>query len=152
MKEHVLKTWPIFFTAVWQGDKTFEIRKNDRDFQVGDILRLREWEPEDEVYTGREVRREVTHIMVTFADVLAPGYVVLSIAKPKRNQYQDVPLPSGYQPIEVYTNGRELVVLGDPPEEGDEPIRHNCDEMGCASTFHVVLRVRLTNMVGRIVL
>ena len=43
--EHTLKTWPVFFADVETGAKNFEIRKNDRNFQVGDFLRLEEFEP-----------------------------------------------------------------------------------------------------------
>lgn len=42
---HELKTWPEFFDAVKRGDKTFEVRRNDRGFQVGDTLRLVRWQP-----------------------------------------------------------------------------------------------------------
>lgn len=50
-KVHHLKTWPEFFDDVVSGRKTFEIRKNDRDFKVGDEVILEEF---DEVhgYTG----------------------------------------------------------------------------------------------------
>lgn len=44
-KVHSLKCWPTFFRAVKSGAKTFEIRKNDRDYQVGDFLELHEYEP-----------------------------------------------------------------------------------------------------------
>ncbi len=59
---HDLKTWPQFFEALVDDIKRFEIRKNDRNYQVGDKLRLREWKPDTEEYTGREVGRVVTYI------------------------------------------------------------------------------------------
>ncbi|MGY3710727.1 DUF3850 domain-containing protein [Lactococcus lactis subsp. lactis] len=40
MKEHELKLDIKYFDDVKSGKKKFEIRKNDRDFQVGDTLRL----------------------------------------------------------------------------------------------------------------
>lgn len=40
MKTHTLKTWPHYFDAVACGAKTFEGRKNDRDFQPGDTVIL----------------------------------------------------------------------------------------------------------------
>lgn len=40
MRIHRLKTLAPYWERIQQGDKTFEIRKNDRDFQVGDILEL----------------------------------------------------------------------------------------------------------------
>lgn len=41
MTEHILKLNDRYFDAVKNGIKTFEIRKNDRDFKVGDTLLLR---------------------------------------------------------------------------------------------------------------
>jgi len=46
MKTHELKCHPAPFAAVMRGEKTFEFRKDDRGFEVGDKLKLREWIPE----------------------------------------------------------------------------------------------------------
>lgn len=45
-----------------KGDKAFEYRKNDRDYKVGDVLRLREWNPDTE-YTGEIDLYRVTWIL-----------------------------------------------------------------------------------------
>lgn len=42
--------------------KTFEIRKNDRDFHVGDTVILNEWDSEKRQYTGRSVNTEIMYI------------------------------------------------------------------------------------------
>ena len=63
MVVHDLKSWPEFFGPVWRGAKTAEIRYDDRRYTVGDQLWLREWEPEEERYTGRDCRRWITHIV-----------------------------------------------------------------------------------------
>lgn len=42
---HRLKILPQYFCRVADGTKTFEIRKNDRGFQFGDTVYLREWDP-----------------------------------------------------------------------------------------------------------
>lgn len=71
---HNLKIHPQYFKAVWDGTKTFEIRKNDRNYQVGDILHLAEYE--DGEYTRRFATREVTYI-TDYAQ--QEGYVVMAI-------------------------------------------------------------------------
>ena len=62
--EHELKIWSEPFDAVSCGRKNFEIRRNDRAFKVGDTLRLREFNPEDHTYSGREVKRVITYMIV----------------------------------------------------------------------------------------
>lgn len=63
MKTHKLKIWPEYFELVINEKKSFEVRKNDRDFKVGDMLILREWNPETEKYTGSHIHRRVTYIL-----------------------------------------------------------------------------------------
>lgn len=42
---HEVKSWPREFEAMIDGIKNFEVRRNDRDYQPGDVLVLREWVP-----------------------------------------------------------------------------------------------------------
>ncbi len=84
MAEHSLKTWPEFFQAIERGDKTFEVRKNDRGFQRGDTLFLREWDPNKSLpghgpgkYTGNEFVVKVTYVLNGFG--IEPGHVVMGI-------------------------------------------------------------------------
>lgn len=72
-KVHELKITPEYFEAVFMGTKTFEIRKNDRGFKVGDMLILKEWNGS---YTGKKLARKVTYITDYQQK---PGYVVMAI-------------------------------------------------------------------------
>lgn len=62
MTIHELKILPEYFRAQYNGEKQFEIRKNDRDYKLGDWLKLREYDPIAEMYTGRYMIVEVTYI------------------------------------------------------------------------------------------
>ncbi len=75
---HELKTWPSYFQAILDGDKTFEVRRDDRGFHAGDTLRLREWEPKDKRYTGRTVDVRVTYLLEG-GEALTPGFCVMGI-------------------------------------------------------------------------
>lgn len=81
MKVHRLKTWPDYFRPVMRGEKTFEIRKNDRGFAVGDVLLLEEYEQFSDgrgQYTGQRAAVDVTYIVADSSWNL-PGFVVMSI-------------------------------------------------------------------------
>lgn len=60
---HDLKTWPDYWLAMDVGVRTFEIRRDDRDFRTGDVLLLREWDPHTCEYTGRVLARRVTYVL-----------------------------------------------------------------------------------------
>ncbi len=62
-KEHDLKIWSLHFEAVLSGKKKAEHRVNDRDFQVGDTLLLREVTQPKCEYTGRKTYVTITHII-----------------------------------------------------------------------------------------
>jgi len=76
--KHELKTWPKYFHQILIGNKTFEARKNDRDFKVGDELILREWDPTSG-YTPQMVTRKVTHILYGPGWGVEAGYCVMSL-------------------------------------------------------------------------
>lgn len=60
--QHDLKILPKYFEAVKTGKKKFELRKNDRDYKVGDEIHLEEWEPAGG-YTGRDIVKEITYVL-----------------------------------------------------------------------------------------
>ncbi len=79
MPMHELKCTPEFFKAVFERDKNFEIRKNDRDFRVGDMLLLKEFTGSaPNPYTGEWCARYVVYI-TDFPDGLRDGYVCMGI-------------------------------------------------------------------------
>ena len=76
---HELKTWPEYFQAVKYGFKNFEIRENDRDYKMGDILELREWEPKTGQYSGDKLIKRVNYIMHGPGFGLKKGFGVMGI-------------------------------------------------------------------------
>lgn len=73
---HELKTWPCYYEHVVSGNKTFEVRENDRGFQPGDHATLKEWDPDRRIvreegndidvsygsYTGREIEFKIGYV------------------------------------------------------------------------------------------
>lgn len=94
MATHELKTWPLYFERVATGEKTFEVRKaDDRNFQAGDVLHLREWNPTAFAagaiptageYTGRELEAPVLYVLAAAPGLqgIARGFVVMSLGAP----------------------------------------------------------------------
>lgn len=84
MKLHELKCEDPHFSDVAAGKKRFEWRKNDRDFQEGDLLLLRKWDPEAKRYPPS------TPILVRVTSILTEGYelpagwCIMSITKPQK--------------------------------------------------------------------
>jgi hypothetical protein len=83
MKTHELKTVQPYFDAVFYGEKTFELRRDDRGFAVGDVLVLREWDAAAGAYGPRTFRRRVTYVLRDYPGV-TPGYAVLGLAPEDR--------------------------------------------------------------------
>jgi hypothetical protein len=79
MPRHDLKTWPQYYQAIIDGLKTFDIRKDDRGFQVGDELLLREYKPDKQQYTGRQLLVKVTYVTRGGQWGIPEGLVILAI-------------------------------------------------------------------------
>lgn len=78
MRTHGLKCWPEVFGLTARGVKTFEWRRDDRQFAIGDLLHLREWDP-SRGYTGRDCTMRVTYILHGPNFGIPDGFVVMSI-------------------------------------------------------------------------
>ncbi len=74
---HELKIHPKYFKAVVSGRKTFEIRRNDRNFKVGDRIELKEYSKETG-YTGKSALFDITYVM-TDNEFVKKGFAVLGI-------------------------------------------------------------------------
>lgn len=84
--EHTLKCWPEFFNPILSGNKKHDLRRSDdRQFRIGDVLVLREFDPKQEKYTGRSQRVLVTYITsaelpcALSRDALHKDFCILSI-------------------------------------------------------------------------
>ena len=84
-RRHELKTWPSYFHAVNYGLKPFEVRLNDRDYQVGDILSLVYFDPTykefgfDEKGNKLRIDKRVSYVLSGGQFGIEPGYVVMGL-------------------------------------------------------------------------
>ena len=87
---HNLKTLPAYFDAVKRGEKTFEVRRDDRGFQKGDTLVLQrlnekynthlvEMDFTDPNKVKHELRFRVGYILTGGQFGIEPGYVVMAL-------------------------------------------------------------------------
>lgn len=74
---HKLKILPRYFEPILDGKKTFEIRKNDRGYKLGDKIILQEWDKDE--YSGREIHADIKYILNEEFEGLKKGYVAFSI-------------------------------------------------------------------------
>lgn len=104
MKHIEKKCLPEYYQAVRKRIKTFEIRKDDSDYEVGDILELYEWDGEK--YTGHKISREITYILRDAPEYgLAEGYCILAI--------QPIGWNEGYTVVQNGENNRHIVNYGE---------------------------------------
>ena len=85
---HTVKSWPQFFEPMLSGVKTHDVRRvTDRNYQAGDLLRLQEFDPQSESFTGRELLVRITYVTSSeypcalSEQALNPNYCILSVTK-----------------------------------------------------------------------
>lgn len=99
---HKLKTWINFYKDIELGMKRFEIRKNDRDFKIDDILVLQEYNNITNQYTGKEKTVKVDYMLEGGQFGLEEGYVILGFTVYRNdlhkfcNEYWDGQLAEGW--------------------------------------------------------
>ncbi len=72
---HYIRILPEYFKAVEHGKKRFELRKNDRDYKVGDNIALQEWDGKR--YTGREIYIVIQYVLKDCPEYgLKKGYCI----------------------------------------------------------------------------
>jgi len=76
-RTHELKCWPSYFEPIRRNEKRFDVRRDDRGFQKGDTVRLREWDSKTQGYTGNDEFRKIKYILTGGQFGIEPGYVVL---------------------------------------------------------------------------
>lgn len=69
---HNLKIWPQNFCRVKDGSKTFEVRKNDRGFQCGDLVCLNEFDPDlfEPRFTGKSITFLIGFVLPVVDDLV----------------------------------------------------------------------------------
>jgi hypothetical protein len=75
---HQLKIKLEYLTHIEEGKKTFEVRLNDRDYQVGDFIQF--LPTDNQIYNSSSPYFEITYVHHGLG--MQPHYVILGI-KPK---------------------------------------------------------------------
>ena len=117
MTTHQLKCWPEFFKALASGEKTFEVRKDDRGFRAGDRLDILEWDPRSQEYTGGQLMFDVTYILAG-KPWLEKDYVVMGLRSTPHDFDPDADMREYSRQLEVLlhrvrTDWRKWALVGD---------------------------------------
>lgn len=80
---HELKCWPPQYEAMRRGDKTFDIRRNDRGFQTGDMVVQKAYDPRARQYLDEEACPplffEITYVLSGPMYGLREDYVCMAL-------------------------------------------------------------------------
>ena len=84
---HRLKCDAAQFDEIMTGQRRFELRNDDRNFSVGDILELHRWDPEKQWETGKTCQVRVLSLLRLSECTIPqlrefPWVVIMSISAP----------------------------------------------------------------------
>lgn len=123
---HEMKILQQYYKDVKSGTKTFELRKDDRNVQVGDIILLKEWTGTE--YTGNELEVIVTYVLRNCREYgLAEGYCIIGIARMPNKEAEEK------EPIKALMNFA-IAVLAEVSEcakQEDAPLYEGDREVDC---------------------
>lgn len=83
---HNVKLWTEYFHDALTGQKSFEVRRNDRDYREGDLLILWEYNRASKTVTGGRFVAKVGHVVRNFPG-LKKGWCVFGLVRP---DFQDM--------------------------------------------------------------
>lgn len=87
MKEICKKVRPEYYKALCDGSKPFEIRKDEDNVEVGDILILEEWDGD---YTGYTLKRKVSYVLRNTPRFgLKKGYCIIGLDHRNPDEYKN---------------------------------------------------------------
>ena len=74
---HTIKCWSPYFQAIRRKEKNFDVRRDDRGYQKGDTVVLREYDQATSRLTGNDEHRKIKFILTGGQFGIEPGFVVL---------------------------------------------------------------------------
>jgi hypothetical protein len=86
-----VKCWTSYFEQVRSGAKAFEARAADRDYRVGDLITLLDFDPRAQTFTGWEITRTITSSLAEGEHpAVSPGHVVFGLSQLPPADFPDV--------------------------------------------------------------
>lgn len=81
-RQHKLKCWTPYYEAIVAGEKKFDVRRDDRGFQKGDLVLLQQCEIGSGYVCGScgqpyAIEKKIQYILTGGQFGIEPGYVVL---------------------------------------------------------------------------
>ena len=89
MKLHDIKLNIKYAQAVLDGNKTFELRINDKGYQVGDLLSFHVVSDRgfDKFNLLDNKLYEITYVLNKYEDIIPPGWCIFSFTPLNRDQW-----------------------------------------------------------------